>query len=40
VFETYEAILAAACEAWRKLVSQPEITTSIGLRDWAYIGQR
>jgi transposase len=39
VFDTYEAILDAACEAWRKLVAQPEIITSIGLRDWAHIGQ-
>ncbi len=39
VFDTYEAILDAACEAWRKLVAQPEIITSIGLRDWAHMGQ-
>jgi len=39
VFDTYEAILDAACEAWRKLVVQPEIITSIGLRDWAHMGQ-
>jgi transposase len=40
VFETYEAIIDAACEAWRNLIAQPEIITSIGLRDWAHIGQR
>jgi transposase len=40
VFDTYEAIIDAACEAWRKLVAQPEIITSIGLRDWAHVGQR
>ena len=40
VFDTYEAIITAACEAWRKLVAQPEIITSIGLRDWAHVGQR
>ena len=39
VFDTYEAILDAACEAWRKLVAQPEIITSIGLQDWAHMGQ-
>ena len=39
VFETYEVIIDAACEAWRKLIAQPETITSIGLRDWAYIGQ-
>lgn len=40
VFDTYEAIIDAACAAWRKLVAQPEIITSIGLRDWAHVGQR
>ena len=40
VFETYEAIIEAACQAWRKLLAQPAIITSIGLRDWAHIGQR
>jgi hypothetical protein len=40
VFETYEVIIEAACEAWRKLVAQPRTITSIGARDWAIIGQR
>jgi transposase len=40
VFDTYEAIIDAACEAWRKLLAQPSLITSIGLRDWAHIGQR
>jgi hypothetical protein len=39
VFETYEAILDAACEAWRRLVAQPETITSIGLHDWVHVGQ-
>jgi hypothetical protein len=39
VFESYEAIIDAACEAWRRLTSQPHIITSIGTRDWAQIGQ-
>jgi transposase len=39
VFETYDAIIDAACEAWRKLIAQPQKITSIGLRDWANIGQ-
>jgi transposase len=39
VFETYDAIIDAACEAWQKLISQPKTITSIGLRDWANIGQ-
>jgi transposase len=39
VFETYDAIIDAACEAWRKLIAQPQTITSIGLRDWANVGQ-
>jgi transposase len=39
VFETYDAIIDAACEAWRKLVAQPGTITSIGMRDWAHVGQ-
>jgi hypothetical protein len=39
VFETYEAIIDAACEAWRNLVAEPLTITSIGMRDWAHIGQ-
>lgn len=39
VFETYDAIIDAACEAWRKLVAQPDTITSIGMRDWAHVGQ-
>jgi transposase len=34
VFETYDAIIDAACEARRKLVAQPGTITSIGMRDW------
>jgi transposase len=40
VFDTYEAIIDAACEAWRKLLAQPAIITSIGRREWAHVGQR
>jgi transposase len=39
VFEGYDAIIDAACEAWRKLIAQPETITSIGMREWAHIGQ-
>ena len=39
VFEDYSAILDAGCEAWKKLLDQPEIITSIGMRDWAHAGQ-
>jgi len=30
VFENYDAIVDAACAAWRKLIAQPETITSIG----------
>ena len=39
VFETYEDIIDAACDAWRKLIAQPATITSIGTRDWTLIGQ-
>ena len=39
VFESYDAIIDAACEAWRNLTAQPKTITSIGMRDWAHIGQ-
>jgi len=37
--DTYDAIIDAACEAWRKLIAQPQTITSIGMRDWAHVGQ-
>ncbi len=36
VFETYEDILDAPCEAWNRLIDQPWRIMSIGLRDWAH----
>lgn len=39
VFENYTAIIDAACDAWRRLIAQPETITSISMRDWAHIGQ-
>jgi hypothetical protein len=39
VFETYDAIIDAAWKAWRKLTDQPETITSIGMREWAHVGQ-
>jgi transposase len=39
VFENYDAIIDAACAAWRKLIAQPKTIKSIGMRDWAHIGQ-
>ena len=35
VFENYDAIVDAACDAWRKLIAKPETITSIGMREWA-----
>ena len=39
VFENVDAIIDAACEAWRKLIAEPETITSIAMRDWAHVGQ-
>jgi transposase len=39
VFETYLEIIEAACDAWQKLIAQPKTITSIGMRQWAHIGQ-
>ncbi len=38
VFQTYEEILDAACDAWNRLIDQPGRIMSIGLRDWAHNG--
>ena len=40
VFENYDAILDAACDAWRRLIAQPERITSIGMRDRAHMRTR
>ena len=37
IFETYDAILDAGCEAWNKLLNQPDTIRSIGMRKWAHI---
>ena len=39
VFETYDAILQAACDAWNRLIDQPQIIMSVGMRNWAHTGQ-
>lgn len=39
VFENYDAIIEAGCDAWNKLLAQPETISSIGTRDWAHAGQ-
>ena len=40
VFEDYDEIVEAACQAWNRLVDQPWQIMSIGLRDWAHNGHR
>jgi hypothetical protein len=39
VFDTYDAIIDAACEVWRKLIAEPQTIISIGMRDWAHVSQ-
>lgn len=39
VFDDYQAILDAGCNAWNRLVADPKTIMSIGLRDWAHDGQ-
>lgn len=39
VFESYDAILDAACHAWNAVRNAPERIMSIGLREWARTGQ-
>jgi hypothetical protein len=38
VFETFDQIIDAVREAWNKLVAQPNLIRSTGLRDWAHVG--
>ncbi len=40
IFETYSDILDAACDAWNRLTDRPDVITSIGMRNWARIGQK
>ena len=40
VFDTYDDIIDAACNAWRRLIAQPGAITSIGSREWALTGQK
>lgn len=39
VFEDYQAILEAGCDAWNRLIAQPQTIRSIGTRKWAHVGQ-
>jgi len=34
VFEDYDEILDEACNAWNKLIAQPQTIRSIGMRKW------
>jgi hypothetical protein len=38
-FDSYEAIIEAACEAWNKLIALPDTIRSIGMRQWAHVGR-
>ena len=37
IFDSYEAIADACCDAWVWLTEQPERITLIGTRDWACV---
>ena len=37
VFDTYEAIVEACCNAWNRFADQPAIVTSIASRCWATV---
>ena len=39
IFENYDAIIDAACEAWNKLLAVPNTIRSIGIRDWSHVGR-
>jgi putative transposase len=39
MFQTYDAILDACQDAWRKLLAEIGRIASIATRDWATIGQ-
>ena len=35
IYETYEAIVDACCDAWNRLTAQPDQIKSIATREWA-----
>lgn len=39
VYDTYDAIIDAACQTWNNPIDRPGIIRSIGMRDWTHIGQ-
>ena len=38
IFKDYDAILDAVCDAWNRLIAEPERMASIGSRPWALTG--
>jgi len=39
VFENYDTIIEAICEAWNNLIEIPDTNKSIGMGEWARAGQ-
>lgn len=39
LFENYDAIIEAMCEAWNNLMKIPKTIKSIGMRQWVHIAQ-
>jgi hypothetical protein len=39
VFDSYDAILDASCDAWLRITDQPSQIKSIGMRKWVHTGQ-
>ena len=39
VFDNYDAILEALCDAWNRLIDDPQRIKTIGSRQWAATGQ-
>ncbi len=39
VFDTYDTIVDACCDAWNWFTAQPERVTSIGTRRWTQVRQ-
>lgn len=37
IFEDYDAIVSALCDAWNWLIAQPDRITSIASRNWAQV---
>lgn len=37
VFDDYDAIVAACCEAWRAFISRPDVVHSVTDRTWATV---